>query len=85
VAGFRPLEQKYIEGYMGLHGEHLSGVGDSAYTVFVSQSATTSAYWEVAFLKSSVICMVNVGLNGREQAAVKQLAIDVARAAAERV
>ena len=67
--------------------EPLDGIGEAGFIAFASTPdlSPPNWHWYVAFLKGSATFTVAVTLNGRDQAAVKQLTVDLARAAAGRV
>jgi hypothetical protein len=65
--------------------EPLDGIGEAGFIAFTNNPDLGPPYWRVAFLKGSATFAAAVPLNGRDQAAVRQLAVDLARAAAGRM
>ena len=82
VSGFTDSSRITIAAH---EAEPLDGIGQAGFIAFANNPDLGPPYWYVAFLKGSATFAAFVTLNGRDQAAVRQLAVDLARAAAGRM
>jgi hypothetical protein len=82
VSGFATSSRSTIASQ---EAEPLDGIGQAGWIAFASNPDLGPPNWYVAFLKGSATFAAAVTLNGRDQAAVRQLAVDLARAAAGRM
>jgi hypothetical protein len=84
VSGFETSSRSTIASQ---EAEPLDGIGQAGFIAFGDPGRADPGppHWSVAFLKGSAVFTAAVALNGRDQAAVRQLAVDLARAAADRM